>query len=183
MESNMQLANANNLTAGDSESIEVVFQTPAKLKQAMERLTEQGFHGDEISVHTSHHGNLLDDRQESKMGEGIVVGAIAGVVIGVLLCLLAGIEPASLQSSGPLHTVWSALACGMVGGMLGGVTGALIGRGIPEYQVADYDTNLAEGSIVVKVEVNDLNRALRAKAILEFYGGRSVDHQEIQRSA
>src|ERR1700690_4650472 len=156
-----------------------IFHNANQAERVVDRLREEGFSNDDISV-------LLQDSQGSrdfahekntKAPEGATTGVTAGGVIGGTLGLLAGIGALAIPGVGPLIAagpIMGALAGLGVGGAVGGLTGALIGAGIPEYEAKRYEGRIKDGGILVSVHCDSSEWTKKAKEILGRTGAQDV---------
>jgi hypothetical protein len=162
-----------------------LFQDEAKLKDAVSTLWENGFSTTQISTFTSHDGNLLDhfgELKESKLGEGLLLGITIGIVAGGIFGWASGYEFFTPFRSLPIPRFFNLLLFSVIWGFIGGVLGALIGRSIPEYQEKEYETRLAEGTMLVLVKTTDHGRARIARRILTDHGGRCITPDQIRKA-
>lgn len=163
-----------------------LFSDEAKLKDAVSTLWENGFATKQISTYTSHDGNLLDHiggLKESKLGEGLLLGISIGIVGGAIFGWASGYEFFTPFRSIPIPRFFNLVLFSVIWGFIGGVLGALIGRSIPEYQEAEYETLLAEGSMLVLVKSVDPERAVIARRILTEHGGVSIAPEQIRKAS
>lgn len=163
-----------------------VFHDQAKLKDAVSTLVENGFLHSEISTYVSHDGNLLDHRgalKESKLGEGLLLGVVVGVISGAIFGFGTGQEFFTPFRAIPMPRFFSLVLFSVIWGFIGGVLGALIGRSIPEYQEEKYETSLPSGSMLVIVKVLEPEHAQTARRILEEYGGQTVNPEQLRKAA
>lgn len=161
------------------KSVYAIFKTEEQLINAVERLQEEGFRADDVSV-------LLPDmasRREfghvkaSKVPEGAAAGLTAGAAIGGTLGWLAGIGAIAIPGVGPFIAagpVMGLLAGLGTGSSVGALTGALVGLGIPEYEAKRFEGQLREGRFLISVHCDNDEWADRAEDILEACGGDDV---------
>lgn len=162
-----------------------LFSDEAKLKNAVSTLWENGFGTSEISTYTSHDGNLLDHiggLKESKLGEGLLLGITLGIVGGAIFGFASGYEFFTPFRQFPMPRFFNLVLFSVIWGFIGGVLGALIGRSIPEYQEKEYETILAEGSMLVLVKTTDHGRARIARRILGDHGGMIISPEQIRKA-
>lgn len=158
-----------------------LFDARAQLESAIDGLIAEGFVGADISA-------LLPDakgtkevahEKHTKAPEGALVGATAGGAIGGTLGLLAGLGALAIPGLGPFIAagpILATLAGAGVGGAVGTLTGALVGLGIPEYEAKRYESFVNKGGSLLSVHAIDAESAKRAKAVMERYGAKGVDH-------
>ena len=164
-----------------NENVLVIFKNKIDLETAIDALVDRGFRGDEIAVFTSNQGTLLDNKQERKLGEGLLIGTLSGIILGALLCWLMDINLFTGEEAGSMSRLWSVVACSMIGAMIGSVVGGMIGLMIPEFKVKHFETLLPEGSILVNIDASNNEKADIAKAVLESYGGSNVNFSQVRR--
>lgn len=119
----------------------------------------------------------LGTEKHTKAPEGGVTGATAGGIIGGSLGLLAGIGALAIPglgafiAAGPLM---AALGGSAVGGALGLLTGALVGYGLPEFEVKKFEEGLKQGSVLISVDVENSEQIDEVKNILKEEGVRDI---------
>jgi hypothetical protein len=120
-------------------------------------LIAKGFSNSAISV-------LLPDDESTrafahekatKAPEGTATAVTTGGVIGGTLGLLAGIGALAIPGVGPLIAAGPLMASlagvGISGTVVGGIVGALVGMGIPEYEVKRYEGAVKDGGTLLSV--------------------------------
>ncbi len=149
-----------------------IYKSAALAERAVDRLIENGFSNDDISV-------LLPDEQSSKnfahekntkAPEGTTTGVASGGLVGGTLGLLAGVGALAIPGVGPFIAagpIMAALAGIGVGTTVGGLIGALVGMGIPEYEAKRYEGRIKEGGILLSVHCETKEEIDRAKKLLE----------------
>src|SRR5665811_359862 len=156
-----------------------IYHNAEQAERVVDRLREEGFSNDAISV-------LLQDNQGSKdfahekntkAPEGTTAGVTTGGVIGGTLGLLAGIGALAIPGVGPFIAagpIMAALAGLGVGGAVGGLIGALVGMGIPEYEAKRYEGRVKGGGVLLSVHCDTANEISRAKDLLKTSGGEDI---------
>jgi hypothetical protein len=156
-----------------------IYHNANQAERVVERLREEGFSNDAISV-------LLEDSQGSKdfahekntkAPEGTATGVTTGGVIGGALGLLAGIGALAIPGVGPFIAagpIMGALAGLGVGGAVGGLIGALIGMGIPEYEAKRYEGHIKAGGVLLSVHCDTSDEITRAKDLLKHTGAQDI---------
>src|SRR5487761_1978553 len=156
-----------------------IYHNANQAERVVDRLREEGFSNDDISV-------LLQDNQGSKdfahekntkAPEGTTTGAAAGGVIGGTLGLLAGIGSLAIPGVGPFIAagpIMAALAGLGVGGAVGGIIGALVGMGIPEYEAKRYEGRIKSGGVLLSVHCAASEEIDRAKDLLKQTGAEDI---------
>jgi hypothetical protein len=134
-----------------------VFPNVEKAEEAINRLLAAGFTKEQITVVTSDEGmrrHLKNVKLQEPAGahteEAVAIGSSFGAALGAI-----GIGAVGVALGGvPLLVV--AGTYGLVaGGVVGGFVGAMLTRGV-ENEVANfYDQEVAEGNLLVAVEVDE----------------------------
>src|ERR1700678_3489267 len=156
-----------------------IYHNVNQAERVVERLREEGFSNDDISV-------LLEDSQgskdfahhkDTKAPEGTAAGVTTGGVIGGALGGLAGIGALASPGVGPL-TAAGPIVAGLaglgVGGAVGGLVGALIGMGIPEYEAKRYEGRVKDGGTLLSVHCDTWDQGSRAKDLLKGTGATDI---------
>jgi outer membrane lipoprotein SlyB len=156
-----------------------IFSNVEKAEEAIDRLLAAGFVKDQITVVTSdegmrrHFNNVkLQEPAGAHTEEAVVIGSSFGAALGAI-----GIGAVGVALGGvPLLVV--AGTYGLVaGGVVGGFVGAMLTRGI-ENEVANfYDQEVADGNLLVAVEVDELDAKLSlwdAERILAEAGAKPL---------
>ena len=165
---------ANNKTA-----VFGIYHNVNQAERVVERLREEGFSNDDISVLLQDNQGTKDFAHEknTKAPEGTTTGVTAGGVIGGTLGLLAGIGALAIPGVGPFIAagpIMGALAGLGVGGAVGGLIGALVGMGIPEYEAKRYEGHLKEGGVLLSVHCDTSDEITRAKDLLKHTGAQDI---------
>jgi hypothetical protein len=99
----------------------------------------------------------------SKAAEGAGIGGAIGGTVGAIAAAVAAVGTSlvlpglGLVIAGPIA---AALAGAGAGGAAGGLVGALIGWGIPEARIAEYETGIRDGGILLGVRPRSADDAL-----------------------
>ena len=115
--------------------------------------------------------------KHTKAPEGAVIGGAAGAVVGGTLGLLVGIGALAIPGLGPLIAagpIMALLSGAAVVGAGGGIAGGLIGMGVPEIEAKQFESKIRKGSVLISVHVEDRDRRVLAKKILEQMGATDV---------
>lgn len=156
-----------------------IYSNRAAVEDAITQLKGAGFQPQEISVLFPHNDTMKDlvHVPETKVVEGVEVGAGTGLVIGGILGWLAGVGLLAVPgigiviAAGPLFTALvSAGAAAGVGGMWGGI----IGMGIPEKEAKHYETRIHKGDILLSVHCPHVIDLKKAKEIMLRTGAEDV---------
>lgn len=161
------------------EKISVVgfYDSKDATKFAVEKLKEQGFESDAISLVIPDKMNVEDLELEkyNKGPEGTIVGATTGAVIGGAVGWLIGIG--AFSATGTVQVlvsgaVISAITGLIVGGIFGGLSGGFIGLAIPEIGVKKHLSNI--GGIQLFVRCTNSDWINQAKKLLEITGAHDI---------
>src|SRR5450631_696715 len=165
--------------AGKKTAVFGIYHNANQAERVVERLREEGFSNDDISV-------LLQDNQgtrdfahekDTKAPEGTTTGVTAGGVIGGTLGVLTGIGALAIPGLGPFIAagpIMAGLAGLGVGGAVGGLIGALVGMGIPEYEAKRYEGRVKEGGILLSVHCDTSDEIARAKEVMKNSGAEDI---------
>ena len=95
----------------------------------------------------------------TKAAEGAGIGGAIGGTVGAIAAAVAAVvlPGRGLVIAGPIA---AALAGAGAGGAAGGLVGALIGWGIPEERIAEYESGIREGGILMGVRPRNDDDAL-----------------------
>jgi len=109
-------------------------------------------------------------------GLGLLLGGVAGWLIGVGALAIPGIGP--VIAAGPIAAALgiagtTAAAGAGAGAVAGGLVGALTAWGFSESEARDYEARIARGDILVTAEVDEW-LARRAESILRDDGADDV---------
>src|ERR1700723_1588850 len=156
-----------------------IYHNANQAERVVERLREEGFSKDAISV-------LLEDNQGSKdfahekntkAPEGTTTGGVTGGVIGGTLGLLAGIGALAIPGVGPFIAagpIMGALAGLGAGGAVGGLIGALVGMGMPEYEAKRYEGRVKAGGVLLSVHCDTSDEISLANELLKSTGAEDI---------
>jgi PRC-barrel domain/Alternative complex III, ActD subunit len=167
--------------AGASTPLSVfgVYGDREKLEAAVQKLKDEGFRSEDISVVFPDEGRTQRFALEhnTKGPEGATVGGGTGIVAGGVLGWLAGIGTLAIPGIGPLLAagpIATALAGAGFGGAVGGLAGGLIGLGMPELEAKRYEKEIREGRMLVSVRCNDPRYIPSARSVLESTGAKDI---------
>jgi len=156
-----------------------IFRNRSQAESAVDRLVENGFRTEDISVLLAENVGTKDFAHEkhTKAPEGTATGAAAGGVVGGTLGLVAGIGALAIPGLGPFIAagpIMATLAGAGAGGVVGGLVGALVGMGIPEYEAKRYEGRIKEGGILMSIHCDNSDWTKKAKELLEQTGAEDV---------
>jgi uncharacterized membrane protein len=141
----------------ENKKIVGVFKTEQEAIQAIEKLKQQGYSSDDISIVAKDKEGLshVSDETGTKAPDGLVTGAATGGVLGGVTGLLLGIGALAIPGIGPFIAagpIVATLTGAAVGAGAGGIVGGLIGLGIPEDEANEYNDYVNQGDILVMVD-------------------------------
>jgi hypothetical protein len=141
----------------DRESVEAEYN----------HLVENGYSPDEINFlmnDQTRNKHFMDSPEVIEMGnksvKGLAAGGVTGGIIGGVSAAIAAIGTAlvlpglGLIIAGPLAAGIAGLGAGSVAG---GLMGALVGWGIPEAKVKEYEEGINKGGVLMAVQSKDEN--------------------------
>ena len=169
-------------------------KTPAQAERLIERLKQEGFSDDELSVilpndELSQDPKIALDhrpgddpadekpRDGSEKLKGVTVGAVSGGLIFGAIGGLIGLASLALPGvglivvGGPLA---AALADAALGGGAGVIAGGLMGMRIPEHRAKQYEKSVHEGNTLISVHTKDTKELSRAMEILTDGGAEDL---------
>lgn len=160
-------------------SVYCIATTEGQADRIVRELQTVGFSNDDISVlfPDTRGSRDLGHEKHTKAPEGVATGASTGGIVGGALGWLAGIGTLAIPGVGPFIAagpILAALGGAAVGATVGGISGALIGLGIPEYEVKRYEGKLASGNILISVHCATREESHRVKDIFERAGAEDV---------
>lgn len=131
-------------------------------ERAYHVLTDRGYNKDEINVVMSEdtrknflsQGGAGKTEMGNKAAEGAGIGGATGGAVGAILAAVSAVGTSlvlpglGLVVAGPLA---AAAAGAGVGAATGGLIGALVGWGIPEERVKNYESGIKQGGILIGV--------------------------------
>jgi hypothetical protein len=150
-----------------------VFADEDEATQAIQRLTDAGFHAPrDVSVIASHHREhqAVPVVDEPEVVHGAEAGSAIGAVLAAAGAALAGITvgPLTMVASGP---VVAALEAAFAGGAAGWAVGALEGLGVWKEEAEFHATHIHDGVVWVGVHAVG-ERAEEARRILTEAGAK-----------
>ena len=158
-----------------------VFNTETAAQHAINQLRDLGVRSEDISVIARPSGDIVNEQGEvidvhedhMTAGEGLMVGAVWGGLVGLAAVALPGI--------GPLVTtnVFAAALTGVVAGAAtGGIAGALIdAASVPEEHARVYEQRIHRGSTLVTAQVDD-SVAPQARTIMSSAGAEQFNWED-----
>ena len=149
-------------TRDSSGMLTGLFRDRDSAESAYQSLSARGYDKKDVNLVMSdetrktHFGNdsgMPQTELGSKAAEGAGIGGAIGGTLGAIAAAVAAVGTSiaipglGLVVAGPL-----AAALAGAGGVTGGLLGALIGWGIPEERVKQYETGIREGGILMGVK-------------------------------
>ena len=140
-----------------------LFKDKESAESAYRSASQSGYSPNEINVIMSEEtrekyygkNTTLETEVGNKAAEGGAIGAAVGGTVGAIAAAIAAVGSVlvlpglGLVVAGPLA---AAVAGAGAGGVTAGIIGALIGWGIPEDRLEEYENGLKDGGIVVGVK-------------------------------
>jgi len=155
-----------------------IFNTALAAQNALYKLENAGFTHNQINMVAAEEtvGQTLGIQKESKAAEGGTIGAASGGILGAIAAGL--LATGTIAIPGLNLVVWgsaiAAIAGAGAGAAAGGLTGALIGLGIPEYEVKKLENHVKNGAVLVAVEAATDDQATAAKDILKHANAQGI---------
>jgi len=148
-----------------------IFPDRDSAERAYSTIVQRGYDRDDVNLVMSdetrqrHFAPDAAVRTElgTKAAEGAGIGGAIGGTVGAIAAAVAAVGTSlvlpglGLVIAGPIA---AALAGAGAGGAAGGLVGALIGWGIPEERIAEYESGIREGGILMGVRPRNDDDAL-----------------------
>lgn len=161
-----------------------LFKDKESAEQAYRSASQSGYTNNEINVVMSeetrerYYGKdtTLETEVGNKAAEGGAIGAAVGSSVGAIAAAIAAagtvlvLPGLGLVVAGPLA---AAIAGAGAGGVTAGIVGALIGWGIPEDRLEEYQSGLEEGGILIGVNPRSDEDARRFES--EWRGSNATE--------
>lgn len=162
-----------------------LFKDQDSAENAYKSATEMGYSSDEINVVMSeetrkkYYGKdaTLETEVGNKAAEGAAIGGALGGTVGAIAAAIAAVGTnlvlpgLGLVIAGPLA---AAVAGAGAGGVTAGLVGALIGWGIPEDRLKDYEQGINDGGILIGVKARSDNDARQFENNWKQHSGDQV---------
>lgn len=148
----------------DTPHVTGLFRDRDSAERAYRAVTERGYTRDDVNVvmsdeTRSRHFDVSPAAVQTELGskaaEGAGIGGAIGGTIGAIAAALAAVGTTialpglGLVIAGPLV---AGLAGAGAGAATGGLVGALIGWGLPEERIREYESGIREGGILMSVK-------------------------------
>lgn len=155
-----------------SKTVICIAKTQAHAETIVTRLKDEDISTADISVLLPDSSGNRDFAFEhnTKAPEGATIGGSAGGLAGGVFGLLAGIGALAIPGVGPFIAagpIVAALSGAAIGAAIGGIAGALVGMGVPEYEAKQYEGKVKKGNVLISVDTDDNEEAMRIKRIME----------------
>ena len=148
-----------------------LFRDRDSAERAYQSVSDRGYGRDDVNVVMSDETRARNFPTDAavatelgtKAAEGAGIGGAIGGTVGAITAAVAAMGTSlvlpglGLVIAGPIA---AALAGAGAGGAAGGLVGALIGWGIPEERIAEYESGIREGAILMGVRPRNAEDAL-----------------------
>ncbi|GBG15039.1 uncharacterized protein NMK_2640 [Novimethylophilus kurashikiensis] len=163
-----------------------IFPDRESAERAYASVADRGYSEDDVNLMMSEEtrqkcltGHGLQTEMGNKAAEGAGIGGAIGTTIGAVAGAVAALGT-SLLIPGLGIAVAGPLAVGMagagVGGITGGLAGALVGWGIPEERVKEYESGIKNGGIFMALKPKDEQDAEYVERTWRDNKGQHVYH-------
>lgn len=152
-----------------------IFDDALTARRAMEAVQSSSLHVDDVSIisRATESGEPIDSDEHITAGEGAMVGAVWGGLVGLAALLIPGIGP--FIAGGAL---FAALTGAATGAVIGGIAGTLIdSAGIPEDEARRYESMIHEGKTLVAVKAH-AEDAAEVRRMLASAGADSLQEDQ-----
>jgi hypothetical protein len=148
----------------------VLFTKPDEAERAIVEIEALDRPADRCEIFV-HKGKLDDQtlpleetRAGLRLGDGMMLGAVIGAVLGAFV-----LHPAGLVNTSPW---WTALFCAVLGAAIGGLAGLLAGGAGPEPNIERLAAALKDGAVLVRFRAEDRYHLEPAEEIALGHGGQ-----------
>ena len=162
-----------------------LFRDKESAERAYSTALEAGYDTSDIDVIMSeetrekYYGKnaTLETEVGNKSAEGAAIGGAVGATVGAIAAAIAAVGTVlvlpglGLVVAGPLA---AAIAGAGAGGVSAGLVGALIGWGIPEDTLKEYESGVKDGGIVIGVKSKNDQDSERFASEWKSYNGEEV---------
>ena len=152
-----------------------IFDDALTARRAMEAVQSSSLHVDDVSIisRATESGEPIDSDEHITAGEGAMVGAVWGGLVGLAALLIPGIGP--FIAGGAL---FAALTGAATGAVIGGIAGTLIdSAGIPEDEARRYESMIHEGKTLIAVKAH-AEDAAEVRRMLASAGADSLQEDQ-----
>lgn len=162
------------------QTFTAIFDSPERVKLAVEQLHSAGFRKDDISVLMSEHtlqehfadddGTTAQHLAEGRAAEEGATISLGTIAFGVAVVGAVALTGVGLFAGGPLLMALGATGAAAAGA---GLAGALVGYGVAHEEAEAYEAEIKDGAILIGITTDDDN-AEQAHDILVNAGGRRI---------
>jgi hypothetical protein len=131
-----------------NECVVAVYASVDQAREAIRRLTENGFPASQISLVTIGFKNDPKVMEELQLSDDSMYDAATAAGLGGILGTLAGLSVMVLSGLGVVF-VAGPVGGGIVGGVVGAYIGAMAGWGVHEQQISRYQQLVEKGKVLV----------------------------------
>lgn len=164
-----------------------LFRHRESAERALNSLVNRGYTKDDVNILMSNETRDLyypssvgkepeaDNKTLEGIGLGSAFGGAAGAILGAIAALgtSVALPGLSLVAVGPLAAALIGIGAS-TGGVTGGFLGALVGNGIPEERVRDYEIGLRGGGILLGVTPRSEEDASYIASEFRAHGGEQI---------
>ena len=136
-----------------------------RAQEAIVALDNADFPHDQVSLATHTIPDNLDQREALQFGDKSQKDALRGAGMGGLLGFLLGTPLLMIPGIG-LFLIAGPMATGMTGTIVGHILGSMVGWGVHEDHIANYEQQMREGKVLV-IAIGDPQQVAAAQHVLE----------------
>ncbi len=182
----MAMSNPTGTTTSSGRLVTGLFPDRASAETAYGTAHERGYSSDDVNLVMSddtrkRHFTGTTAGKETELGnkaaEGAGIGGAIGGTVGAIAAAIAAVGTSlvlpglGLVIAGPLAAAIAGAGAGAAGG---GLIGALVGWGMPEERVKEYEEGIKNGGILMGVHAKDDSDATHLESQWRANGGREV---------
>ncbi len=154
------------------QCVVAVYDTFEAAQAAIHSLDESHFPSNQVSLVSNSVKQEVASTTAMQYGDEANHDAVVGAGMGGLLGLLLGTPLLTIPGFGVM-LIAGPLAAGLTGAIVGGFLGSLVGWGVHEDHVAEYEEAVKKGAFLVVADGNPLE-VDEAKQVLSHTDARSV---------
>jgi len=154
-----------------------VFREHEQMKKTLEDLHAKNFSNDDIKILKAKSSELYDFSMDKEILVGAHTGALAGIIIGAVACVLASFNIITL----PGQQTWlevgaflSAVAGACIGANAGALAGLIVGYFVTKSERKRIEQYLEKRGVVISVHASEPKAQLVAKNILVSNGAVKI---------
>jgi hypothetical protein len=178
--------NESRTTTSNGTMVTGLFPDRESAERAYGSASERGYGRDDVNLVMSdearkrHFGDTASGRETelgTKAAEGAGIGGAIGGTVGAVIAGIAAMGTTlalpglGLVIAGPLAAAAAGAGAGAAGG---GLVGALIGWGIPEERVKEYESGIKEGRILMGVRARNDEDATHLENQWRQHNGQKI---------